>query len=124
MKKACAVVNFYWLCLLLLIFIPVKAMAASVTVTVNWPQFATENSVQVYDASNTAAVTAVFTASTTPYSGSQTYTLSDSTTYTLRMTDSYGDGWNGAGASVTVTSGGNTLLSTTLSSGFSGTGQF
>lgn len=45
------------------LFIPLQAMAASVMVTVSWPQYANENSVQVYDASNTTAITVVFNSS-------------------------------------------------------------
>ena len=78
-----------------------QSWASDITVQVNWPQWASENSVQVYNAANSTAVTSpAFTSGTTgsdPYTGSQVYALADSTTFTLRMTDSYGDGWNGGG---------------------------
>lgn len=84
------------------------AFAASVTLEVNWPEYSGENSVQIYDATNTTPITPVFNdgvggASNTPFSGtSPTYTLTDGETYTLRMIDSYGDGWTGSGAKVLV----------------------
>lgn len=111
--------------LLLWPFVSVEAQAATVVVTVNWPAYANENSLQIYDVSNTTALTPVFSsAGASSYSGSQTYTLPDNTAYILRMNDSYGDGWQGTGANVTVTSGGATLLSTTLASGSYSAAQF
>jgi len=104
------------------------ALAAQVTVTVDWPNWAEENTVRIYDATNTTPLTPVFddgpqSGSNLSFQGSQTYTLADNTDFTLRMTDSYGDGWNGA-ASVVITMDGTQVLNTTLASGFSGIAAF
>ena len=90
----------------MLLFTP--AFAADVTLTVNWPSYSGENSVQIYNSSNTSAISPVFTdgsggAGDTAFSGtSPIYSLTDGATYTVRMIDSYGDGWNSDG-DVTVT---------------------
>lgn len=80
------------------------AIAADVFMTVNWPSYSGENSVQIFDATNTTVVsTPAFTdgtgsAADIAFSGSSTtYPLADNTTYTVRMTDTFGDGWNGNG---------------------------
>jgi trimeric autotransporter adhesin len=92
-------------------FIPTYS---EVIVSVNWPSWSSENRVRVYDPSGTLLATI-----DNGYSGccdnSYSTTLNlgcllDASNYYIVMYDSYGDGWNGAGSNVTVTSGGSTVL--------------
>ena len=66
-----------------------QAMAADVTITTNWPTLPDGNSVQIFNTSNTTAITPVISSSSATYP-TASYTLLDNKTYTLRMSDSFG----------------------------------
>lgn len=90
---------------------------SSVSVSVNWPNWSSENRVEVYTPSGT-----LLTTIDNGYNGccNDTYNttvnlgcLEDLSNYYIIMYDTYGDGWNGTGANVTITSGGATVLTNT-----------
>ncbi|WP_417858560.1 LamG-like jellyroll fold domain-containing protein, partial [Xanthomarina gelatinilytica] len=83
-------------------------------ISVNWPEWSSENRVDVYNPSGT-----LLTRIDNGYNGccnnnySTTVSLGcipDGTNYYIIMYDSYGDGWNGGGSNVTVTTAGTTEL--------------
>ena len=97
-----------------------QAMAAAVTITVNWP-VPDGNSVQVFNTSNTQAITPAFI-SNSPNYPTASYTLLDNKTYTLRMADLVGDGWNGG--TVTIAVDGVVVKTLTGPTTFSSTATF
>ncbi|MFC7443883.1 hypothetical protein C7H62_0046 [Mesoflavibacter sp. HG96] len=101
--------------LVLLLFMSLFSFAQTsiVDVSVNWPNWSSENRVEIYDPSNTLIATI-----DNGYSGccndaysttSSLGCLPDGNNYYIIMYDTYNDGWNGA-ANVTITSGGTTVL--------------
>lgn len=92
-----------------------NAQTSEVIVSVNWPNWASENRVEVYNPSGT-----LITTIDNGYTGccNDSYTpspfnlgcLADASNYYIIMYDTYGDGWNGGASNVTVTSGGATVL--------------
>ena len=87
---------------------------SSVSVSVNWPRWSSENRVEVYTPTGT-----LLTTIDNGYDGccNDAYNttvdlgcLEDLSDYYIIMYDTYGDGWNGASSNVTVTSGGVTVL--------------
>ncbi|WP_417290114.1 LamG-like jellyroll fold domain-containing protein [Corallibacter sp.] len=83
-------------------------------ISVNWPEWSSENRVDVYNPSGT-----LLTRIDNGYDGccdnnySTTVSLGcipDGTNYYIIMYDSYGDSWNGGGSNVTVTTAGTTEL--------------
>jgi len=98
-----------------------RAMAADVTITTNWPTQPDGNSVQIFNTSNTTAISPVISSSSATYP-TASYTLLDNKTYTLRMSDSVGDGWNGG--NVTVAVDGVVVKTLTGPTGFSSTATF
>ncbi|WP_417867570.1 LamG-like jellyroll fold domain-containing protein [Xanthomarina gelatinilytica] len=83
-------------------------------ISVNWPNWSSENRVDVYNPSGT-----LLTRIDNGYDGccdnnySTTVSLGcipDDANYYIILYDSYGDGWNGGGSNVTVTTAGTTEL--------------
>ena len=96
------------------------AQNADVILTVDWPQWSTENKVEFYD-SNDMLLQTIDNgfdgsgAAANPYDETTTavsYAVNSSTTagYYVIVYDTYGDGWNGNG-SLTITADGQTALS-------------
>ncbi|WP_298425146.1 T9SS type A sorting domain-containing protein [uncultured Kordia sp.] len=96
------------------------AQNVDVILTVDWPQWSTENRVEFYDPNDMLLVTIDngFDGSgsaVNPYNETTTavsYPVNSSTTagYYVIVYDTYGDGWN-AGGSLTITADGDTALS-------------
>lgn len=90
----------------LFLVLPTSAFAASVTLEVNWPEFASENGVSIETTGGTTVSGGgPFTSGGVNDNYTNTFgpvTLTDGNSYLLQITDSYGDGWNGAGAQVSV----------------------
>ncbi|UAB75452.1 LamG-like jellyroll fold domain-containing protein [Mesoflavibacter sp. SCSIO 43206] len=90
------------------------AQTSIVEVSVNWPNWSSENRVEIYDPSNTLIATI-----DNGYNGccddsySTTVSLGcipDGNNYYIIMYDTYGDGWNGGASNITITSSGSTVL--------------
>ncbi len=96
--------------LLLLIMLGASAntLAATVEVSVNWPQNANQNTVRILSGGTEVAGSRITTTSTTSYSGSITVTLGAGI-YTFAMNDSGANGW-GSGAYATVKVDGVTII--------------
>ncbi len=96
------------------------AQNVDVILTVDWPQWSTENRVELYDPAGMLLQTIDngfdgSGAAANPYNETTTavsYPVNSSTTagYYVIVYDTYGDGWNGAG-SLTITADGDTALS-------------
>jgi hypothetical protein len=96
------------------------AQNVDVILTVDWPQWSTENRVEFYDPNDMLLVTIDngfdgSGAAANPYNETTTavsYPVNSSTTagYYVIVYDTYGDGWNQAG-SLTITADGDTALS-------------
>ncbi|WP_239004387.1 T9SS type A sorting domain-containing protein [Lacinutrix sp. WUR7] len=101
----------------------IKAQTSNVIITVDWPQWSTENKVELYNANGTLAtgddtlITPIIDngydgsgAAANPYNTSETYSdltnnanSPEGTGYYVIVYDTYGDGWNGNGSmSITV----------------------
>lgn len=96
------------------------ATYSNVVVSVNWPSWSSENRVEVYTPSGTL-LTTIDNGYTGGVNNNYTTTenlgcLQDLNNYYITMYDSYGDGWQGGSANVTVTSGGSTVLTNNGSS--------
>ncbi|MFK7746815.1 MAG: T9SS type A sorting domain-containing protein [Kordia sp.] len=95
------------------------AQNVDVILTVDWPQWSTENRVEFYDPNDMLLVTIDngfdgSGAAVNPYNETTTavsYPINSSTTagYYVIVYDTYGDGWNGGG-SLTITADGDTAL--------------
>ena len=95
------------------------AQNVDVILTVDWPQWSTENRVEFYDPAGMLLVTIDngfdgSGAAVNPYNETTTavsYPVNSSTTagYYVIVYDTYGDGWNGGG-SLTITADGDTAL--------------
>ncbi|MBF4982898.1 choice-of-anchor D domain-containing protein, partial [Nonlabens mediterrranea] len=122
--------NFLLSTLLFLTALLSVAQTSEVIVSVNWPQWSGENYLRVYDPSGTTLLdlcnpASCYTGANNSYSTSVNMgCLSDANNYSIRMYDRYGDQWNGTGANVTITSGGNVVLSTNHGGGGSSTASF
>ncbi len=85
-----------------------------VEVSVDWPSWASENRVEIYNPSGTLISTidnGYTGGSNNSYSTTESLgCLPDGTNYYFIMYDTYGDGWNGAD-NITITSGGATVIS-------------
>ena len=90
------------------------AQTSIVEVSVDWPNWSSENRVEIYNPSNTLIATI-----DNGYSGccddsySTTVSLGcipDGNNYYIIMYDTYGDGWNGGASNITITSSGTTVL--------------
>ena len=101
------------LTLLTLISFNSTAQTSIVDVSVNWPNWSSENRVEVYNPSGTliSTIDNGFTGGTdNSYSSTVSLgCLTDANNYYIIMFDTYGDGWNGT-SNVTVTSAGTTVL--------------
>jgi len=96
------------------------AQNVDVVLTVDWPQWSTENRVEFYDPNDMLLVTIDngfdgSGAAANPYNETTTavsYPINSSTSagYYVIVYDTYGDGWNGPG-SLTITADGDTALS-------------
>ncbi len=101
-----------WCFLVIMGFAPI-ASAVPVTVEVNWPNWSSENQVVIRDPSGTILQTVCDPVNcangngNSNYSNSFNYDFPEDVNYIIDMTDSYGDGWNGAGAYVRIYSDGN-----------------
>ena len=93
---------------------------SNVIVSVNWPNWSSENRVEVYTPTGT-----LLTTIDNGYTGGSNNSYSTTVdlgclpvlnNYYITMYDSYGDGWNGGASNVTVTAGGSTVLSNNGSS--------
>ena len=93
---------------------------SDVIVSVNWPNWSSENRVEVYTPTGT-----LITTIDNGYTGGSNNSYSTTVdlgclpvlnNYYITMYDSYGDGWNGGASNVTVTAGGSTVLSNNGSS--------
>ena len=106
-----------------------QAKAASVTISVNWPAFASEN--QVILKNSGGGTEATICDPSNCYSGgvnssftnTYSYTLLDGATYTLDMFDKAGDGWDGGG-SITVSVNGSIVATETGPATSSSTATF
>lgn len=80
-----------------------QAMAANVTVTVNWPTQANQNIVRIYDeALSSFSPPEIQSGGAGTYSFMQNYTLADGVTYQFVMFDTTNDGWNGGTVTVSI----------------------
>ncbi|NOY48832.1 MAG: choice-of-anchor D domain-containing protein, partial [Chlorobi bacterium] len=114
MKKFNAPVRIGMSILFLSLSLHTFSQTSYVDVTVNWPNWSSENRVEVYNPSGTLISTI-----DNGYSGccNNSYSttvslgcLTDAANYYIIMYDTYGDGWNGGASNVTVTSGGTTVI--------------
>ena len=119
-----------WLPAFLLAF-SLQAQVSEVTVSVNWPNWSSDNKVDIYDPSGNliGSICDPVNCQTTTSNSSYSTTLNlgcytDASNYYIIALDAYGDGWNGTGSSVTVTAGGSTVLTYDLTSGSTSGQQF
>ena len=96
------------------IFSLTLAQNSAVQVSVNWPNWSSENRVEIYNPSGT-----LLTTIDNGYNGSANNSYSttldlnciaDGNNYYAILYDTYNDGWNGAASNITITSSGNTVL--------------
>ncbi len=90
------------------------SQTSSVSVSVNWPNWSSENRVEIYTSGGTliSTIDNGFTGGT---NNSYSTTLglgclADANNYSIIMYDTFGDGWNGAASNITITSGGVVVL--------------
>lgn len=90
------------------------SQSSEVIATVNWPQWSTENKVEIYDANNNLLQTidnGYLGSTNNSYNDTVTIgNLSNGSGYYAIVYDLYGDGWNGNG-SLNITSDGVNVLS-------------
>ncbi|WP_281847975.1 LamG-like jellyroll fold domain-containing protein [Olleya namhaensis] len=100
------------------------AQTSAVQVTVNWPEWSSENRVQIYNPSGTllATIDDGYTgASNSSYSTTLDLScLPDGNNYYATIYDTYNDGWNGGASNITITSSGTTVLTNSGNSANSG----
>ncbi len=91
------------------------AQTSEVQVSVNWPNWSSENRVEIYNPTGTLLATI-----DNGYDGSSNNSynttldlscIADGNNYYIVMYDTYGDGWNGGASNITITSSGSTVLS-------------
>ncbi|MGJ8684352.1 MAG: LamG-like jellyroll fold domain-containing protein [Nonlabens sp.] len=106
------------------------AQTSQVTVSVNWPSWAGENYLRVYDPSGNP-ILSICDPSNCSDGANSTYSttvdlgcLPNDNNYSVIMYDTWGDSWNGFGSNVTIVSGGNTVLNTSHYGGFNSTANF
>ncbi|RZV68505.1 MAG: choice-of-anchor D domain-containing protein, partial [Flavobacteriaceae bacterium] len=90
------------------------SQTSTVDVSINWPNWSSENRVEIYNPGGTL-ITTIDNGYTGCCNDSYSTTLSlgclpDANNYYITMYDTYGDGWNGAASNITITSGGTTVL--------------
>lgn len=91
-----------------------SAQTSYVEVSVNWPNWSSENRVEVYNPGGTllATIDNGYNGSTNnSYSTTLSLNcLTNANNYYIIMYDTYGDGWNGTNPNVIITAGGTTVL--------------
>ncbi len=108
----------------------IAAQSSEVVVSVNWPQWSGDNSFEIFNPSGTSIFTYCDPSNcSNGAAGSHSATLNlgclpNANGYTITLRDFYGDGWNGAGANITVTVAGVDVINGTLNSGTTATGTF
>ncbi|NNL60616.1 MAG: choice-of-anchor D domain-containing protein, partial [Flavobacteriaceae bacterium] len=90
------------------------SQTSTVDVSINWPNWSSENRVEIYNPGGTL-ITTIDNGYTGCCNDSYSTTVSlgclpDANNYYITMYDTYGDGWNGAASNITITSGGTTVL--------------
>ncbi len=95
------------------------AQTSDVNVSVNWPRWSSENRVEIYNGSGTLIASICDPsncyngAANTSYSTTVNLGCLLDGNYTAVLYDTYGDGWNGSGDNLTITSGGANVLNLT-----------
>jgi len=102
--------SLLFLSLFLYATIAIQAQTSDVVITVDWPQWSTENKVELYNANGTLLTPIIDNgydgsgAAANPYNTSETYSgltnnanSPEGTGYYVIVYDTYGDGWNGNG---------------------------
>ncbi len=106
--------NFLLLIFLSVLSFQVFSQTSSVDVSVTWPNWSSENRVEIYNPGGTLLSTI-----DNGYDGccDDSYStvtslgcIPDGNNYYILMYDTYGDGWNGGTSNITITSGGVTVL--------------
>ncbi|MGB6268986.1 MAG: MAM protein, partial [Olleya sp.] len=104
----------FLLFLFLLTLLTVNGQTSAVQVSVNWPNWSSENRVEIYNPSGTLLATI-----DNGYNGSSNNSFSttldlncitDGNNYYAVLYDTYNDGWNGGASNITITSSGTTVL--------------
>lgn len=117
MKNFTCYFRYITLAIVLLFSLGSFSQTSKITVSVTWPNWSSENKVEIYTPANVLLGTI-----TNGYTGccnnSYSTTLdlgcvANGNNYYIKMYDLYGDGWNGSGSNVTVKSGGTTVLTNT-----------
>ncbi|WGD34158.1 LamG-like jellyroll fold domain-containing protein [Olleya sp. YS] len=90
------------------------AQTSAVQVSVNWPNWSSENRVEIYNPSGTLLATidnGYNGASNNSYATTLDLScIPDGNNYYAVLYDTYNDGWNGAASNITITSSGSTVL--------------
>jgi len=106
--------KFLLLTFLSILSFQIFSQTSSVDVSVNWPNWSSENRAEIYNPGGTLLSTI-----DNGYDGccddnySTTTSLGcvpDGNNYYIIMYDTYGDGWNGGASNITITSGGSNVL--------------
>ncbi|GEM_PF-858684 len=118
-------------CLMLTFSLVGQSQLSEIEVEVNWPNWSSDNKVEVYDPSNNLILEICdpTDCQTTLVNSSYSTTVNigcypDQNNYYLIALDAYGDAWNGAGSFVEVRSGGVTVLNYDLTVGSTSGQQF
>jgi len=90
------------------------SQSSTISVSVNWPNWSSENRVEVYTPGG-SLLTTIDNGYTGCCNNSYSTTVNlgcnaNGNNYYIIMYDTYGDGWNGGASNVTVQSGGSTVL--------------
>lgn len=93
----------------------IQAQNSSVEISVNWPNWSSENRAEIYDPSGVLIAT-IDNGFTGGINNSFSTTLDlgclpNGTNYSVIMLDNFGDGWNGFSSNITIQSAGITVLS-------------
>ena len=108
----------------------VTAQSSEVVVSINWPQWSGDNSFEIFDPSGTSIFNYCDPSNcSNGAAGSHSATLNlgclpNANGYTLTVRDFYGDGWNGAGANITVTVAGTVVVNGSLNTGTTASANF
>ena len=133
-QEKVAAFSGYWAIVLVLLAIvagSANAQVSELEVQVNWPNWSSDNKVEVYDPAGTLILEICdpVNCQTTTTNSSYATTVNigcyaDGSGYYLLALDAFGDGWNGTGSFVEVRSGGATFLNYDLTSGSNSGQQF
>ena len=100
---------------LILLPICIYSQSSSVEVSVNWPNWASENKVEIYSP-NGILITTIDNGFTGGFNNSFSTSvnlgcLPNGNNYSIVMLDTFDDGWNGFSSNITIQSAGTTVLS-------------